>query len=352
VGTAEDRARELTELARACVHCGLCVPHCPTYRVTREETDSPRGRVFLLEAFEQGRATADEVRGPIDRCIGCRHCESVCPSGVSYGALLEHGRARLGGPGALARIFLRHVVPRPRLVGALAFAGRMLGRVPPRPRPLRWPDPPARPKARIAVHVGCVTPHLFPRLAAEVAHVLARLGYRADPARGCCGALHRHAGLEPPPAPALPEFDAVVSAAAGCSATDGLTDVCRLLLDERPFPGARLAPVRVAYDAPCHLLAQGVDAAALLDAIEGVERVPLDEAEQCCGAGGLYMELQGELARAVRERKLDAIAASGAGVVATPNPGCMTWLWRGLRARRLAVDVVHPVSLLARALGV
>jgi glycolate oxidase iron-sulfur subunit len=189
--------------------------------------------------------------------------------------------------------------------------------------------------------------------------VLARLGFRVEAPRGqtCCGALHRHAGLdaaelEERNARAFRGFDLVVSAAAGCSTTPGLTDVCRVLLDARPLPPARLAPRRVAWDAPCHLHhAQGVDASPLLDAIEGLERVPLAGAEQCCGAGGLFMELEPALARRVRAAKLDAIAASGAHVVATPNPGCMLWLWRGLRERRLPVAVTHPVSLLAQALA-
>ena len=140
----------------------------------------------------------------------------------------------------------------------------------------------------------------------------------------------------------------VVSPAAGCSTTPGLLDATRLLLDE--FTGGRLAaPLRVAYDAPCHLLhGQGVDAAPLLDRIEGADRVALPRAERCCGAGGLYMEQQPALARAIRDEKIDAIAAAGVDAVATPNPGCMLWLWRGLNERGLAIDVVHPVSLVAR----
>jgi len=316
--------------------------------VLREEVDSPRGRILLLDALGKGRAEERDVRFHLDRCVGCLACEAMCPSGVPYGRLLEEGRKELGGPPLLPRLFLRHALNRPALLRVAVGLARWLGRVPPRPPPLPWPAAPEPAKARVRIHLGCVTPHLFPNLAAEAAHVLARLGYAAEPAgQRCCGALHRHAGL-PYDAPSL---DAL-SLAAGCSTTPGLTDVCRVLLRERPFPGARLPPVRVAWDAPCHHLhAQGLDAAPLLDAIEGVERVTLPGAAECCGAGGLYMGLQPALARRVREKKVAEILASGARIVATPNPGCMLWIWRGLREARSDVLVVHPVTLLARALG-
>jgi glycolate oxidase iron-sulfur subunit len=315
--------------------------------VLREEADSPRGRILLLDALLEGRARESDVRYHLDRCIGCLACQSACPSGVPYGTLLEEGRRRLG-PGFRARLFLRGILPRPAFVRALVALARLARLVPPRPPPLGWPDPPPRPKGRLALHLGCVTPHLFPNLAAEAAHVLTRLGYRVDADRGpCCGALHRHAGLFHEG----PRLEAV-SLAAGCSTTPGLTDICRVLLAERPFAGARLPPVRVAWDAPCHLIhAQGVDAAPLLDAIEGVTRVNLPGAADCCGAGGLYMGLEPALARKVRAKKVEEIVASGARIVATPNPGCMLWIWRGLREARARVEVAHPVSLLARALG-
>ena len=198
-----------------------------------------------------------------------------------------------------------------------------------------------------------MTDALFPRLAREAALVLTHLGFHVDPVEGCCGALHRHAGLDDSKqrhgVKRLREtHDLVVSAAAGCSATDGVTDLTALLMEHAPFYGD--APtMRVAYDAPCHLLhAQGVDASALLDSIPGVERVPLPGADQCCGAGGLYMKMQPDLASQIRARKLDAIEASGVECVATGNPGCLLWLWKGLRARGSKVEVAHPVTLLAR----
>ena len=350
---------EIRELTRACVHCGLCAPSCPTFRLLREELDSPRGRILLLDALAEGRIAPEDARPAIDRCIGCRACESACPSGVPFGALLEAGRARLGGPRPLARFVLRHVVTRPVLVGLLAATGRLFGRLPRGQPRLAWPEPPARPRKRVGFHYGCVTQSLFPRLAAESAHLLTRCGYEVEPAAGqtCCGALHRHAGLdatalEEKNARAAADYDFLASAAAGCSATDGFVDVMTLLMDAGPLRGCRLPPVRVAWDAPCHQVhAGGVDGRPALDWIEGVDVVVLPGAAECCGAGGLYMKLQPGLARAVRKKKLDEIAASGAEIVATPNPGCLLWIDRGLKERGLDVEVVHPVSLLARSLG-
>ncbi len=358
----------LGKLSAPCVHCGLCLPACPTYSVTHDEVESPRGRILLLEAWGEGRVTADDVRPHLDRCIGCLACESMCPSGVPYAALLESGRAALGGPPFFWRVFLRHLLKRRWLVGAAAGLARLVRRVPPkehrRPafalRATARAGPsacselvPTQPRARVGIHLGCVTPALFPRLAGDVALVLAKLGYLVEVPRrqGCCGALARHAGLaqEADLAP-FAGCDFVVSAAAGCSATPGLTDVTRLLLDETEFAGARHMPLRVAYDAPCHLVhAQGVDAGPVLDRIPGITRVALPDDEDCCGAGGLYMQREPELARAVRARKLDALLESGAEAVATPNPGCMLWLWQGLRQRGANVRVVHPVTLLAEA---
>lgn len=338
----------------ACVHCGLCLPHCPTYDVLKEETDSPRGRIVLLAALLEGQAEPEEVRAPIDRCIGCLACESACPSGVRYRDLLEEGRRRLAPQRSWVRFVLERVLPRRRLVRGLARAGRLFGRLPRAGATAPWPDPPENPRARVALHLGCLTDALFPRLAREAALVLTRLNFHVDPVEGCCGALHRHAGLDDSRQRVGVErlceaYDLVVSAAAGCSATDGVTDLTALLMEHAPFDGDAPA-IRVAYDAPCHLLhAQGVDASALLDSIPGVERVPFPGSDQCCGAGGLYMEMQADLASQVRARKLDAIEASGADCVATGNPGCLFWLWKGLKARGSKVEVAHPVTLLARA---
>ena len=155
------------------------------------------------------------------------------------------------------------------------------------------------------------------------------------------------------------EYDMVVSAAAGCSVTDGITDVTKLILDEiasggGALAGAQISPARkVVWDAPCHLQhAQDIHVGGLLENIDGIKLQELPGADRCCGAGGLYMAVSADLARDVRASKLDAIEQSGADIVATANPGCMFWLWRGLCERGLSIEVRHPVSLIAEALRV
>lgn len=239
----------------ACVHCGLCLEACPTYVHTGDENDSPRGRLYLMSAVEEGRLRLDSTSFTrhIDRCLGCRACESACPAGVEYGQLLEAARAdisaggrREGWTSRAMRLALRHVWSRPaRLRLAFGFA-RVLrdSRLPhlllaskvTKLLPTRFElalallnsSRPARPVAGGGVNTaagvadskgevvasgrgvessdssdssallfeGCVTEGLFARVNSATARVLAANGCRSSAPRGqvCCGALHAHAG--------------------------------------------------------------------------------------------------------------------------------------------------------------
>jgi glycolate dehydrogenase iron-sulfur subunit len=410
-----------------CVHCGFCLPACPTYEVTADEADSPRGRIVLMRALQRHDLPPED--GPLDlhldRCLGCRACESVCPSGVIYGPALEAARAILArarglpaglraGLWLLARPGRQHLLwllarlaratrlperlardaagPGPaRATPAPVFALAMLaatrpgngaGRRAAAPRPRR--APPA--SEEVALLDGCVMDGLFRHVHDATRRVLAMngLAVRAVPGQVCCGALAAHAGhdaLARSLARAnIRAFDAaapgctVVADSAGCGAAlkaygewladDPLAerarafaarvrDVSEVLADRGPQMAGAL-DLRVAYDAPCHLHhAQRVTEAplAILRAIPGLEVVPLEGSDRCCGSAGLYSLLQPGLSREVLEAKLRAVVATGADVVATGNPGCLMQIGAGALLAGLDVELRHPVELLDRAYG-
>jgi len=302
-----------------CVHCGLCLPVCPTYRETGRETSSPRGRIFLMRGAAEGEIPLGEVVAEeAYLCLGCRACETACPSGVRFGSLLEATRAaveraglRRGPARHLEWGALRHVVPHPRRLRALLtllgvaqrtgldrLAARLLPRrarrlvaaaprVPPRAerRPLPAAIPAqGTPRGRVGLFVGCIMPEVFGAMNAATARVLARNGFAvlAVPDQGCCGALSAHAGdadtakrlLARNAAAFGGDLDAVVVNSAGCGAflreagewvpEEGapfaarVRDVCELLdaagLRPPPRPPEAARPLRVCYDDPCHLV--------------------------------------------------------------------------------------------------
>ena len=301
-----------------CVHCGFCLQSCPTYVATGDEADSPRGRIVLMRRLDAGEMPPGDLRlqHHLDRCLGCRACEPVCPSGVAYGPALEAARAAIAerrAPPAVVRMIL-HVITRPPLrrvlfglaravrpfAGALAgwsragFAAGMLAGSKVRRingtalpagdgSPSDWNGEPAGRTA--VVFLGCIQRDLFGHVNAAAARTLRVNGYalRQAPRQGCCGALHAHAGqLDAARALARENVRAfaedpetlVAATAAGCGAMlreygalladDPLAadarrfaarvrDVTELLAAAGPVPGAPL-PLTVVYDPPCHLV--------------------------------------------------------------------------------------------------
>ncbi|GLC28456.1 (Fe-S)-binding protein [Roseisolibacter agri] len=402
----------------ACVHCGFCLQACPTYVNLQDENDSPRGRILLMREVLEGTLPVDDpdVQTHIDRCLGCRACETACPSGVPYGQMLEAMRATLaeGRPrplvarvilGTFARrwllalvLFGARVLRATRIPGLLArvvrgrlgFAMAMLASTR-RAVPTRgWRAAGDGARGPAVLLEGCVMRGLYAHTHAATRRTLAHNGYRMTAARrqGCCGALHAHAGdLEGARALARTNIAAferapdatIVTNSAGCGAmlkeyghlladdpawaerahavAQRARDVSELLAAAGPRPARGrvrdgAAPVRVTYDAPCHLLhAQRLadPPLAVLRAVGGVELVPLAEADQCCGSAGIYNLIEPETSDAVLAPKLQHVAETGAALVASGNPGCLMQLGAGLARSGLAARVVHPVELLDAA---
>jgi glycolate oxidase iron-sulfur subunit len=380
-----------------CVHCGLCLNACPTFRITGLETESPRGRIYLMTQWKRGTMPfTEELARHIDLCLGCRTCEAVCPSGVPYGRIIEHGRAeveRLRRPNArsfVVRQALRRLLGHPgrlRLAGGatrLAQRLRLTGLVPQSrtlPRLARAYRPPAGNVApaigerrhRVAFLVGCVMPIFYPSAHEASVRLLQLAGCEVwfPPEQRCCGALFAHNGDldgarglrdHNQRAFGMEAFDYLVVNSAGCGAHlkdsyanlgPRVRDLTELLAEIGLPEPARELRVRVTYQDACHLVhAQRIRSQPrrLISGLPGVELVEMANADICCGSAGIYNAIQPEMSRLILEEKMDDLLATGAQVVVTANPGCQMQLEAGLRARgRGDVAVKHLAELLADA---
>jgi glycolate oxidase iron-sulfur subunit len=391
----------------ACVHCGFCLQSCPTYLTLEDENDSPRGRVLLMRSAVEGTIALDDpsLQTHIDRCLGCRACETACPSGVPYGHLLEATRATMAAPRrlpfvarmilwvfarrglmsmamAMSRVVRATRVPAllSRLPGRLGFAMAMLASTT-RPRRHAYVATGDGARGRVALLLGCVMEGLLEETNRATERSLVVNGYTMIDAPGqrCCGALHAHAGDMPRALSlARANIDAfersgaqyVCTNAAGCGAmmkeyahllvadaeyrdraatfSSKVRDVSELLVAAGPVRGGEV-PRAVTYDAPCHLLhAQRIvdPPLAVLRAIPGLRLAPLEGAEHCCGAAGIYNLVEPDTSNAVLAPKLRNIAATGAELVVTGNPGCLMQIGAGMRRAGVRAGAVHPVELL------
>ena len=387
-----------------CVHCGFCLPACPTYLASGDESDSPRGRILLMRALERGDLppTDQSLAHHLDVCLGCRGCEAACPSGVQFGEGLEAARDELvrhnGLPlrtRSVLNVFSRRWawraafgigrwIRRSGAAGRFAGPGRFgfLAGMLEATRPVAGQagsaadrSPPTR--GTVALFRGCVMEGLFDHVHQATRRTLEANGYQVIECGGqvCCGALHAHAG-DREGAQALGRAnlgalagraDYVVVNSAGCGAqlkalgsllgTDNagklaasVRDVTELLAAAGPRRGAAIGR-EVCYDAPCHLQhAQKVHAEVLqvLGAIDGVTPRLLPGFDRCCGAAGIYGVLHPEMSRAVLDDKVAGILAADPApdVVVTGNPGCLMQIGAGLIAAGSTTVVAHPVELL------
>jgi glycolate oxidase iron-sulfur subunit len=379
-----------------CVHCGLCLDACPTFRATGLETESPRGRIYLMTQWKRSTLpfTDDQARH-IDLCLGCRTCETVCPSGVPYGRIIEAGRAEVERVRStvpkrwLAKTALRQLVAHPtrlRAVGAMTRAAQAVGvtRIIRSGRQL--PHLRARFKApvgnvapaigerrhRVAFLVGCVMPILYPQSHEAAVKLLQLAGCEVwfPPDERCCGALLAHNGDLEGAARlrdanmrvyGAGDFDALIVDSAGCGShlkdfypelKGRVKDLSEWLAEVGLPPADQDVSMRVTYQDACHLVhAQRIrtQPRALIRAVPGVELVEMRHPDICCGAAGLYSTLEPSMSRRILSDKMDDLLSTNADVVVTANPGCQMQLEAGLRSRRSKMRVEHVSELVGRA---
>ena len=394
-GWRPGRAAPAPEDLSACVACGLCLPHCPTYRLTGEESSSPRGRIAAMRAVAAGADVGSTFADFMDRCLVCRACEDVCPSHVPFGRMMEAAREQVE-PSRTRRARLAHwlgfhwLLPHPSMIRIATLLQpvvrpllprRVQAVLPRRGAPFARlprdssPPPNVDTRGTVALLAGCVQDRWFHEVNLATIRVLTHAGWRVTVPRSqaCCGALPAHNGrlgvarrLAIRARHAFAGADVVITNAAGCGAHmqtyDGLQpgtalpvrDLLAFLHDEGLGEIAlQPLPVTVAYHDACHALrAQHIHGAprALLAQIPDLRVVEVPDGDRCCGAAGIYAVTQPETAGDLGGQKADAVASTGATIVASANPGCSIQLAAHLRARGRDISVVHPIELLDRAM--
>lgn len=411
--------------ANRCVACGLCLPHCPTYRITLSEADSPRGRIALISGVASGRIPMNaRFALHIDRCLTCRACEAACPNHVAYGHLVDGARvvmAQLSSalPGQDARMqksglralaekefiakparfdALRPLLRLYQTSGLQAWVRKsgMLGRtklamleaqLPLIGTPCSTSNKtatswqaiyPASGNARgeVGLFLGCVARLADVATLNAAIFVLNRLGYtvHVPPAQTCCGALHRHGGdmqtsvqlaQENTAAFAGLNLHAIISTASGCGVqlaeapfdfSAEVIDISAFLEMAEGWNDVKISPLphKIAVHEPCSLrnvLHAAAQPYALLARIPGACIAPLAGNDLCCGAAGTYFLDQPEMAKALLDDKMTAVDESGGRYLATANVGCALHLASALRQTGSKIEVLHPVTLLARQMG-
>jgi glycolate oxidase iron-sulfur subunit len=392
----------LLAMADRCVMCGLCLPHCPSYRVTGEEGESPRGRIALAKALIQGRLQdPGPAFGHLDRCLSCGSCEVVCPADVPFLALLDGTRRlqRVVQPEPGHRRWVRWILRSPQLVRISVRIARVLRRLG-LARALRSISDVAAELAAVGfgtqmhrsgrslgaasgsgkrgeavVFQGCVGAALDTDTLDAAAQVLSRLGYGVRvPARShCCGALARHVGasaeadrLASAARDAMGAFPGarIVGVASGCQsalANDvarpllrDVDDIMGLLaadagLDQFPM---RALPRHAAVLVPCTHAVAGPEAIRrVLGRVPQLRMTFLPEMPRCCGAAGTYFADQPRVARALRAERIEQLRQLAPDVVLTTNIGCRLYVQAGLHDAGLTLPVMHPVTLLAESLA-
>jgi len=388
-----EQGKEADAILRSCVHCGFCTAHCPTYLLLGHEPDSPRGRIYLIKRILEGETPGDTTRLHLDRCLTCRACESVCPSGVRYGRLVEIGRGLMEQQvkrpwnERLKRYLIRTIVPYPSRMKLFLKPGQLLrpmmpgalkAHIPPKQRATIRPT--QTHKRKFLLLEGCVQSLATPNTNAATARVLDQLGIQVSsaPNTSCCGAVKHHTGDQPGGIQTIknnidawwPQLqnhcEGILFTASGCGAH--IKEYGEILqhdpdyaekasyVSEHAFDLSQIIATspagsftntgngqRIAFHAPCtlqHALAiNGCVEQILKEA--GYVLNPVSNPHLCCGSAGTYSLLQTKISGQLLSQKLDTLQEQQPSLIATANIGCQMHL-----GSRSSVPVVHWIELL------
>ncbi|GAA4258658.1 heterodisulfide reductase-related iron-sulfur binding cluster [Dactylosporangium darangshiense] len=390
------------DLISDCVHCGFCLPTCPTYVLWGEEMDSPRGRIQLMLQQSQGEPLSPSMTAHFDACLGCMACVSACPSGVQYDKLITETRTMVeqvrppAGRALRAAVFALFPYPRrlraakAPLVGYQRMGLPLKRRLPATLQTLVSLAPPVRRavalpplvhalgprRARVGMLTGCVQHAFFPSVNAATARVLAAEGCDVviPPSQGCCGALSLHSGRSAEAArfasallDSFADVDFLIVNAAGCGSSlkeiaallpddpraaalaPKVRDLSEFLVELGPVAPRHPVPVAAAYHDACHLAhAQGVRAQprALLRAIPGLDLREIPDPEICCGSAGIWNILNPGPAAALGDRKARDVLSTGASLLVTANPGCLMQIAAAATRAGASLRLAHTAQVL------
>ncbi|MDD5275678.1 MAG: (Fe-S)-binding protein [Methylovulum sp.] len=394
--------------ADACVKCGLCLPHCPTYTHSHDENESPRGRIALIQAWaNQQLATSEKLVEHIDNCLLCRSCERVCPAVVPYGRLIDNFRSHLyvESDASFALSLMKKVASNKPWQN-ITHAGLKLYQTTPLQKIARLLSLPklfrlekidrllpdyvapvslessyyattAHVKGNVGLFVGCMGTLLDQETIRAAISVLTTVGFNVylPEQQTCCGALALHDG-DGANAAQLAEvnhrafkelpLDVILTIASGCGSqlqdhmpaefSGKVADISQFLAQSTNQLGELLKPLpaTVCLHTPCSLknaMRAEQGALKLLQHIPDINIASLPNTLLCCGSAGSYMLEHAKMAQLLLNDLLDAALASDQpDYLVSSNIGCALHIAAGLKERGITLEVLHPITLIARQL--
>lgn len=368
------QGKKADDILRSCVHCGFCLATCPTYQLSSNELDSPRGRIYLIKSALEDNEVSQNSLQYLDQCLTCRACESTCPSGVEYGQLADIGRELVEPHRAwwqkLYRSSVRFFLTSPALFNTVApfFKHSSIN------TPKITAD---NATSRVLLLTGCVQPALAPTINHATNNILAKLGVEVieTPQSACCGALEHHLSAQDQALQQVKHnidswselvesgVEAIISTASGCGVmikdyktlfepndpyyqkameiSDKTKDIAEYLLGQ-DLSALSIKENNLSYHAPC-TLQHGQKLPSIVEHVlakTGYQVSPITDSHLCCGSAGSYSIFQPKISKQLRENKLQHLSASNPDVIVTANIGCLMHLSKGTN-----IPVKHWIEL-------